>query len=101
MSYQSSEEQLTAVGDYSNIHAEFQQVEEATYFNQVKSPNGFNIYLDSEVLPEQQNRVWWRWTGTFEILTYPQFRTKPVPSRTGTTIVPDPVPCSGYISRSG
>ncbi|GHM99251.1 hypothetical protein WSM22_07410 [Cytophagales bacterium WSM2-2] len=99
--YTSSPEKLLPVGDFSNLHAEFRQVEEPTYYNQVKSPNGFNIYLDSDLLPEQESRAWWRWTGTFEIMTYPQFRTRPVPSRTGTTIVPDPVPCSGYISRGG
>ncbi|MBI1769464.1 MAG: DUF4249 domain-containing protein [Bacteroidetes bacterium] len=101
-SYESSRERLLPVGDFTDLRAEFQMNQETNYLDQVKSRNGFKIFLNSEVLPSQESRVWWRWTGTFEILTYPQFRTRPVPNRSGLTVlVPDPVPCSGFINRSG
>src|SRR5260221_14327051 len=98
--YQSAQEKLLPVGDFSNLRYEFVRNEEANYYSQqIHSTNGFNIYLDSEVLPEQAGLVWWRWTGTFEILTYPSLNTKPIASRSGTiALVPDPLPCSGYIA---
>jgi hypothetical protein len=95
--YQSSSEKLLPVGDFSNLRYDFVKKEEAKYFyQQVHSTNGFNIYLDSDVLPEQSGRVWWRWTGTYEIYTYPQFHMKVIPFG----IVPDPLPCSGYVARN-
>jgi hypothetical protein len=94
--YQSTFEKLLPVGDFSNLRYEFVQNEEAKYmYEQIQSTNGFNIYLDSDVLPEQSGRVWWRWTGTFEILTYPQFHKKVIPF----ALVADPLPCSGYIAK--
>jgi hypothetical protein len=95
--YQSTPEKLLPVGDFSNLRYEFEKKEEAIYFYEQKnSANGFNIYLDSDVLPEQSGRVWWRWTGTYEILTYPQFHMKVIPFG----LVPDPLPCSGYIEKN-
>src|SRR5689334_21667919 len=44
-------------------------------------------------MPEQESRVWWRTTGTYHILTYPQFRLTP-----GIPVwLPDPAPCSGFV----
>jgi hypothetical protein len=95
--YQSPFEKLLPVGDFSNLRYEFEKNEEAKYmYQQIHSTNGFNIYVDSNVLPEQSGRVWWRWTGTFEILTYPQFHMKVI--KFG--ITPDPLPCSGYIAKN-
>lgn len=96
-SYESTKQKMLPVGDFSNLRAEFEQNEIPTYQNRVKSQNGFKIYLDSDVLPEQETRVWWRWTGTFEIFTYPRLRTKPlIVFRAPPVDVPDPPLCSGY-----
>lgn len=96
-SYESTKQKMLPVGDFSNLRVEFAQNETPSYQNRVKSLNGFNIYLDSDVLPEQETRVWWRWAGTFEILAYPRLRTKPVRRGVEIVDVPDPAPCSGYI----
>lgn len=109
-SYQSLPEKLLPVGDFTNLTAEFQLNKPIDYFDQyndntnyvsganpLKAVNGFNIYLDSDVLPEQENRVWWRWTGTFEISALPQFHKKVIPF----ALVPDPLPCSGYVVLKG
>ncbi len=75
-SYQSALEELLPVGDFSNLTYKFVQNEAANANNQISSTNGFNIFMDSQVLPEQGGRVWWRWTGTFEIFTYPELQKK-------------------------
>lgn len=97
--YQSSPEKLLPVGDFTNLRYEFVQNESTDANMQITSTNGFTIFLDSEVLPEQEERVWWRWTGTFEILTYPHRRLKLYISRPPMepqVFIPDPAPCSGY-----
>ncbi len=100
-SYESAFETLLPVGDFS-LSNEFLQVEPPNANNQIVSSNGFNVYLTSEVLPEQEGRVWWRWTGTFEILTYPKLMTKRVTKRNGSEIViPSPPWCSGYFVALG
>ncbi len=99
-SYQSTDEKILPVGDFSNLRFEFVQNEPAGVNQQITSTNGFNIYLDSEVLPEQKGLVWWRWTGTFQILTFPSLHTVP---GNGKVITPVPAPplCSGYIVSHG
>jgi hypothetical protein len=79
--YQSSMEKLLPVGDFS-LSSEFYE----------GAVNGFNIYANVAVLPEQENRVWWRYTGTFEFITFPQFNK----ALTDGVWVPAPFPCSGY-----
>ncbi len=95
--YQSKPEKLLPVGDFTNLRYEFVQNEEPNANRQITSTNGFKIYLDSDVLPEQEGRVWWRLNGTFEIFTYPSLRTKQVERGRSIVTVPDPPPCSGYI----
>lgn len=97
--YQSATEKLLPIGDFSNLRSEFRQNEPPLTNGQVTSTNGFNIYLDSEVLPEQEERVWWRWIGTYEIFTFPELRLKILatnPPREPPLLIPDPPPCSGY-----
>lgn len=100
-SYESTQEKLNAVGDFTNITTEFEQNEGVDANDQISSTNGFNVYIDSEVLPEQEGRVWWRWNGTFHSFTYPSLRVKAVTTMRAIVLIPDPVPCSGFISHSG
>src|SRR5258706_568545 len=94
--YQSIPEKLLPVGDFSNLHYEFVQKEPSNVNRQVTSSNGFNIYIDSDVLPEQEGRAWWRLTGTFEIFTYPRLQVDPEAIGTEIVYLPDPPACSGY-----
>ncbi len=92
--YQSSTETLSPVGDFSLQYA-FQQNEDLDANQQITSSNGFVVTLSGNALPEQQNRVWWRTTGTYHVMTYPQFQVKPPP--VGSGWIPDPPECSGYV----
>jgi hypothetical protein len=77
------------------VYYEFVQTEDSTTSNLAKDPkNGFNIFLDGTILPEQNKLVRWRTVGTYEITTFPANKT--VPSN-GLIIVmvPDPPVCSG------
>jgi hypothetical protein len=105
--YQSTPEKLTPVGDIKNVNYEFVQNEDPFKSRQITSKNGFNVYLDGEVLPSQEGRVWWRWNGTFHIFTYPKLKMKvvpkPGPPQEPPPMIPDPPACSGwlYYARSG
>ncbi len=102
--YESEPEKLVAVGDIRTVYGEFdlQEIPENKYYTSTK--NGFQISVDADVLPEQEGRVRWRTTRTFEIKTYPAQRQKYVALRSGAVVLqPDPPECSGWIytSRSG
>jgi hypothetical protein len=110
--YQSTPEKMMPVGNIKNLRHEFFQTEppppliikgefvDASYDDsQIKSVNGFKVYLDSEVLPEQEGRVWWKWTGTFKIKTYPENQVEILSSGGGLAPagpVSNAPPCSGY-----
>jgi hypothetical protein len=108
--YESSPEKMLPVGDFSNLRYEFLQKEPPPplltswtslvpwYLHNVKSSNGFKVYLDSEVIPEQENRVWWRWTGTYKIKAFPSLQKEYVNTTThpsAALLVPDVDLCSG------
>jgi hypothetical protein len=112
--YESLPEKMLPVGDFSNLRYEFVQNEPPPphlaswtsltplFFHNVKSTNGFKVYLDSEVLPEQEERVWWRWNGTFKIKAYPILQKEYVDTRTRPPVpklVPDVDLCSGARDR--
>jgi hypothetical protein len=95
--YESTPETLLPVGDFS-LQFSFRQnddPEDPLANQQITSSNGFAVTLSGNSLPEQQNRVWWRTSGTYHVMTYPQFQLKPAP--VGSGWVPDPPFCSGYV----
>ena len=98
--YESTPEKMIPVGDFSNLHYDFSQTVDPSEDDPLNSKNGFNINLDAEVLPEQAGLVRWRWTGTFEIKTYPELRVKVAPGPR-IVIIPDPPLCSGYMVPRG
>ena len=115
--YQSTGEKMLPVGDFTNLRYTFVQNEPPpplfgvdqygfkwkpqTLFSRhnVHSTNGFMVYLDAEVIPEQENRIWWRWNGTFEIIASPQMQVEyvNVPGG-GLALVPDVDRCSGFVT---
>ncbi len=100
-SYQSSAETLLPVGNLTiESPPSFQLNESPPSDSPFTLANGFNVYLNSKILPEQNGLVRWRWTGTYKVHTYPEQRLK-VKSHQGAntdkpTLIPDPPPCSGY-----
>ena len=101
--YESVPEKMEPVGDFSNLRYEFLQPQNPSADRASLDPkNGFKIFLDADVLPEQGGLVRWRWTGTFEIQTYPELRLKvQVPAGAVIHYVPNPPPCSGYYVPRG
>jgi len=96
--YESVPEKLLPVGDIDSLYFSFEQNEDPTNTDYLTTKNGFNVYVDSQVTPEQQGLVRWRWNGTFEITTTPERQTKTVGSAGGgVTTIPDPPSCSGWI----
>jgi hypothetical protein len=99
------------VGELTTLWAEFQLNESPYAPPQIKYPddephgsnkhyhsaNGFYIYLNSTVLPEQGGRVLWRWTGTYEVFTFPELHTTAVATPDKIVYYPSPIPCSGWI----
>jgi Domain of unknown function (DUF4249) len=99
--YESDPELLLPVGDMYNLHSEFEEKVSPIGIDPGNPPNGFNILLDADVLPEQNGLVRWRWTGTFEIQAHPELRMQAIATKTGIVIIPDPEPCSGFEVVSG
>jgi len=91
--YQSAGEKMLPVGAFANLRYTFVQNEPPpplfgrdqygflitshTLLNRrnIHTTNGFMVYLDAEVLPKQEDRIWWRWNGTFEIIAGPPCTT--------------------------
>jgi hypothetical protein len=94
--FQSQPEKLNPVGDFT-LKYNFNLVNPND--QSPTSKNGFEVSLDSEVLPEQNGRVWWKAHGTYHIFTYAYLRLKPAP--VGPGWVPDPPACSGYYVSVG
>lgn len=94
-SFQSSPEKMTPVGDFTILEPQFILNEPPNSSRQITTTNGFSIHINSEVLPEQEGRVWWRVIGTHEILTFPELQ---IGACFACLLEPDPItPCSGYI----
>jgi hypothetical protein len=86
-------EKLIPVGEIKRVYYEFKQI-----VNGYDEANGFNIYVDAEVLPEQNGLVRWRTEGTWKVETYPWLRLRYDSVLAGVTVpIPNPPVCSGYV----
>lgn len=92
--YQSTPEALLPAGDVDSVYARF--VESAINPTDPALPqDAMNFYVDARSdrgNPRGFQR--WRSRAIYEIFTYPELRTK----MRDNIRVPDPLPCSGYIS---
>ncbi|MBK5277786.1 MAG: DUF4249 domain-containing protein [Bacteroidia bacterium] len=95
--YESSAEKLNPAGAINNLSYEFDFRERIKVDGTVVGADGFNIYMDANSLPTGENLYRWKWTGTYEIETFPHLKTRNVEG----VQVPDPLPCSGYQERDG
>lgn len=94
--YQSTFEELQPPGELTNLYFEYR--ENSINQNDLTKPqDAFWVYLDATGVPQEKNLLRWRWTGTFQYRTYPESREKNV----GDVVLPDPIPCSGYIAPDG
>jgi hypothetical protein len=96
--YNSSPEKLLPVGKLKKVYYEFEEKVKITP-DSVPPGNGLNVYVDADVLPEQEGRVRWKTTGVYEVRTYPERRIIPVKVDLKGPVVwyPEPPACSGYV----
>jgi hypothetical protein len=95
--YTSAAETLLPVGEINDLYYTFNQAEDPTQTDYLNTKNAFEIFIDAGVLPEQEGRVRWRTTGTFEIKTSPEAKTRTEGAKGGgIVIIPDPPKCSGW-----
>lgn len=105
--FESLPQKLLPVGEIEKVYYEFVQLEDSMKTNLAKEPkNGFNIFLNGTIHPDQNRLVRWRTVGTYQITTYPINKTIPtggheISAPADINIdddsgVPDPPPCSGY-----
>ena len=95
--FESAPDTLKSVGAVENIRYEFES-------RVIKQPYGevqadvFNVYVDADAGEGENNYMRWRFTGTYKVLTYPQFHLTYyrdyVPYKS-------PPPCSGYVLVGG
>jgi Domain of unknown function (DUF4249) len=101
VTYESLPETMLPAGELNNVYAEFSNTLPNAAHDSTVSSNGFNIYLDVSLDPAQNGLARWRWTGTYEVLTYPSLRRVVDPNDKPPSIPPKTIPaprrCSGWI----
>ena len=96
--YHSVPHEMEAAGEIDALYYEF--VKDHLYNPDSKQfQDALLIYIDSHADASGSGLLRWRYTGTFEIITQPELRSRIVPIPTSVPVrVPDPVPCSGYVA---
>ena len=85
-------------GTITNLYAQFE--ENVINFHDLTLPqDAIRIYFSSKGEPGFDNLYRWRWSGTYEVLTFPELRMRSF--RPGAPPIPDPLPCSGLIYNGG
>ncbi|HEY0653663.1 MAG TPA: DUF4249 domain-containing protein [Chryseosolibacter sp.] len=95
--YESTLQALQPAGDISAITYEL--VENAINKNDLAAPHDvFRFYIDAKNSAGSPGLFRWRWTAVYEVLTFPELRTKPVPGIPPSR-APDPMQCSGWVAN--
>jgi hypothetical protein len=99
--YESLPEKLLPVGEFRNLYYEFEENTPPETEDFLHPQNGFNIYVDAQVLSEQEGLVRWRTTKIFEMRTFPELHVKKELFEGRIVTIPDPYECSGYVPGGG
>lgn len=95
--YHSTVETLVPAGEIDSLYAVFEE----NVINQTditQPQDAITFYVDGTSAPENTDGMQrWRSSSISEILTFPELRTK----KMNDEVVPDPLPCSGYINSNG
>lgn len=95
--FESDPEQINPVGAIKNITYEFEPRTKVETFGEVDVPV-FNIFVDADAGNATEQYIRWRYTGTYEVLNYPELHYTWNPPYTP---YKNPWPCSGYILVGG
>jgi hypothetical protein len=100
--YESVPEKLLPVGEIKSIYFDFNLSEDPVKSDYLKTTNGFNVFVDAELLNDQNDLIRWRVTGLYEVKTYPEKRMAYQASKGGDVVkIPDPPGCSGWSYSRG
>ncbi len=94
---ESTPETIKPAGEVEAIRFEFEARTRIEPYGEVAA-DVFNIYVDGKVDDNLENFIRWRFTGTYKVITHPQFREQWTPPYSP---YKDPPPCSGYIVVEG
>lgn len=90
--YVSDDQKMLPAGAISNLFAEYE--ENAINYNDISKPQDVvRVVFDSKGVNGFPNLFRWRWSGIYEVRTFPELVTKIVDD----AVVPAPLPCSGYV----
>lgn len=95
--FESTPDKLNPVGEIEDIRFEYEARTTIKPYGEIVA-DVFNIFVDSDAGPAEDAYVRWRFSGTYEVLTYPHLRTIWTPPYTPYKA---PEPCSGYILIGG
>ena len=96
--YESATSTLEPVPDIEELSFHFR--ENVINLNDAGRPHdAFAILVKANALDGASNLLRWRWTGIYHVTTFPQLKQKSVLIDDMPTLVPDPLPCSGYITN--
>jgi len=59
--------------------------------------SGYNIYMDSQGLPDSDNLLRWKFSATYLVKTFPELHVVPI----GEGFRADPLPCSSFALNGG
>ena len=93
--YESVPDKMNPVGEIDELNYTldaFQPIDSPTEY-------GFRVYVNAHGVPETDNLFRWKFTGTYEINTNPEYHTECYPSCPSPDCCscPLPRPCSGFI----
>lgn len=95
--FESTPDKINQVGEIEEVRFEFEARTSIKPYGEIVA-DVFNIYVDSDAGAEEDAYVRWRFTGTFEVFTYPELHTIWTPPYTPYKA---PEPCSGYVLVGG
>jgi len=94
--YESEWATLTPAGEISDLFFEFLE-NDINPTEPTRPQDAFQVSLNTTGTEGAPNLFRWRWTGIFHVKTYPELRTRIIKEDNIPVIVPDPIPCSGYV----
>jgi hypothetical protein len=92
--FESHPEKLMPAGKIDSLYFSF-EVNVINHLDPGQPQDAVTVFVDASGDPDYPEGLSrWRWTGIYEVHTFPELRTK---IQEGIPI-PDPLPCSGYIN---
>lgn len=92
--YKTDPQELMPAGSIEELYAEYKE-NDINAHNPLLPQDAVYIYFDAKGVTGSSNLFRWRWSETYELMTYPAERTKWVNGEE----YPDPLPCSGYVAE--